>query len=75
MRVVGAEGVGGKRMSPWSSRRARPVGVWRRGGRGFGVVVVRARGWGWRGMDGIVGAGLGPLDGEVMGWWCFCARL
>lgn len=23
---------------PWSSRMARPVGVWRRGGRGFGGV-------------------------------------
>ena len=51
-------------MVPWSSRRARPEGVWRRVGRGFGSVDVVVEG-GWRVIvvegGGIFGGGRGPM--------------
>lgn len=53
---MGELGVGeGRLMVPWISRMARPVGVWRSWGRGFG-----AEGFGgsvggrWRGIVGMV---------------------
>lgn len=58
--------VGGRLIVPWSSRRARPEGVWRRVGSGFGVVVVVGfvglgcrRVWRVMGCDDIVLAGCG----------------
>lgn len=54
--VLGAGG--GYWKVPWSSRIARPEGVWRRFGRGFseGEGVVNGRGW--RGIVGIVRFGM-----------------
>ena len=53
----GLKGVGGRLMVPCSSRRARPEGVWRRVGRGFGGVRgvgEVADGRGWRGIGWVV---------------------
>lgn len=47
---------GGKWTVPWISSRARPLGVCRRGGRGFVavvLVVLEAVGGGWRVIVGI----------------------
>lgn len=47
----------GKLIVPWSSRMARPEGVWRSGGRGllwvFGLRVLDLLG-GWSGIEGMV---------------------
>lgn len=68
MREERADGEGGgKCRVPWISIRERPVGVWRRGGSGFGVeAVVRVDvdvdgGWdgGWSGIVGILVGGGG----------------
>lgn len=59
----------GRLIVPCSSRRARPEGVWRRIGRGFGrgegevEVWGGLRGWGWMGIWG--GGGFGGCDGIV----------
>lgn len=40
---------------PCISRMASPLGVWRRGGRGLGVVVwVGVEERGWRGIEGML---------------------
>lgn len=49
------DGVGGRLIVPWISRMARPVGVWRSVGRGFGMDGgVGEVGGRWRGIVGIV---------------------
>lgn len=66
-------------MEPWSSSRARPVGVRRRGGRGFVVVVivvvgeVREGGGGRRDIVGIflIFSPLLTCDWEWRGESCF----
>lgn len=45
---------GGKWIVPWISSSARPLGVWRMGGRGFGVVGADGGVGAWRGIVGIV---------------------
>ena len=52
--VASGEGVG-KWTVPWISRRARPLGVWRRGGRGFSTVGCEEgnRDGGWRATVGM----------------------
>jgi hypothetical protein len=67
-------GKGGRLIVPCSSRRARPEGVWRRVGRGFGGfwrgVVDEGWGLGWMGMgfgDGFCGGIFGRDDGGVVG--------
>lgn len=57
------EGVGGRLRVPWISRIARPEGVWRSWGRGFGEEVSGVRGVRWRGIVGMVVVGEG---GELM---------
>ena len=54
--MVDKEVGGGKWTVPWISSRARPLGVCRRGGRGFVavvLVVLEAVGGGWRVIVGI----------------------
>lgn len=46
--------IGGKLIVPWSSRRARPEGVWRRFGRGLSWGLEGEIAREWRGMDGIL---------------------
>lgn len=55
----------GRLIVPWSSRRARPVGVWRRGGSGLWIGCVGvlglsgegAEGRGWSRIEGMLGRG------------------
>lgn len=58
----------GKLIVPWSSRMARPEGVWRSAGRGllwvFGLRVVDLLG-GWSGIEGMVSVCL-----SVVGVFC-----
>jgi hypothetical protein len=67
-------GKGGRLIVPCSSRRARPEGVWRRVGRGFGGVWrggVFGSGWGWMGMGVGVGSwSCGGIVRLVVMWWC-----
>lgn len=46
--------VDGRLIVPWSSRRARPEGVWRRFGRGLSWGLEGEIARGWSGMDGIM---------------------
>lgn len=58
---------GGKWIVPWTSSRARPVGVCRSGGRGLAMVDEGVRDGGCKGIDGIVGE---IWDGEELFWRC-----
>lgn len=56
------------RTVPWSSRRARPVGVWRIGGRGFGK-----EGFGlWDGCGGGGRRGIMGIGRVFFFFLCFC---
>ena len=63
--------MGGMLIVPWSSRIARPEGVWRSWGRGseeLGWAAARGGGGGgWRGIVGMVGAVCTEVELQFVG--------